>query len=165
MMNYEIERKFLIELPDTDDLDIKNKTAIYQVYLRNDENNTQRRVRKTESDGVSVYTYTEKVFVTPVTREETEFAISEEKYLELLLQARKDCAPVEKVRYRFEYLGQMFEMDTYPFSDRFAILELELENAEQYINFPECINVIKEVSDDAAYSNAALATAGAFPEI
>ena len=55
-------------------------------------------------------------------------------------------------------------MSIYPFSEKFAILELELENADQKIEFPKYVKVIKEVSDDKRYSNASLANAGAFPE-
>jgi CYTH domain-containing protein len=43
-------------------------------------------------------------------------------------------------------------------------MELELSSPEQKIDFPDNVNVIKDVSSDAKYSNAALATAGAFPE-
>ena len=71
---------------------------------------------------------------------------------------------MEKVRYCFDYRGQLFEMDKYPFSDKLAIMELELSSPEQAIDFPDKVRVIKEVSDDPRYSNAALAKAGAFPE-
>ncbi len=163
--HYEIERKFLICLPELDKLNITSRTAITQTYLKNTESDAQRRVRRSESGGVCSYTYTEKVFVTAVTRKEFEISIDEAEYLRLLTQAREDCAPVEKVRYCFEYRSQMFEMDVYPFSDKLAILELELENDQQEIYFPDTIKIIKEVSDDGRYSNAALASAASFPEI
>ena len=60
-------------------------------------------------------------------------------------------------------MEQQFELDIYPFSEKLAILELELENPSQEIHFPDYINVIKEVSDDGRYSNAALSKAGTFP--
>ena len=40
---YEIERKFLVKQPDTDILDVKRKISITQTYLKNGENNAQRR--------------------------------------------------------------------------------------------------------------------------
>ncbi len=55
-------------------------------------------------------------------------------------------------------------MDVYPFSDRYATIELELENESQHIDLPPYINVIKEVTGDQRYFNGALVTAGKFPE-
>ena len=43
-------------------------------------------------------------------------------------------------------------------------MELELRSPEQKIDFPDNVRVIRDVSSDKKYSNAALATAGAFPE-
>lgn len=162
--DYEIERKFLVEFPIIKELDVKREAEIYQTYLKNDENQNQRRVRRFLSDGSVSYTYTEKLFITPVTRKEMEYCIDEAEYNRLIVQARDDCKPIEKVRYWFDYLGQIFELDTYPFSDKLAILELELDDPDQKIYFPDNIKIIKEVTEDKSYSNAALATAGAFPE-
>lgn len=161
---YEIERKFLVEFPDVSELDVKNKFEILQTYLKNDENETQRRVRKIVSGDSTVYTYTEKLFLTPVTRQEMEYDIDESEYCRLVMQARDDCAPIEKVRYCFDYRDQLFELDTYPFSDDLAILEIELSEPQQHIEFPDNIRIIKEVTGDNSYANAAIATAGAFPE-
>lgn len=159
----EIERKFLVEFPDIGCLDVKRKIGITQTYLSRGENNSQRRVRKISENGAVSYTYTEKVFLSPLTREENEFEISEQEYRKLLEQTDKSCAPVEKVRYCFDYHSQLFELDTYPFSKELAIMELELDSAEQKIELPDNVRVLKDVSADKAYSNAALSTAGAFP--
>ena len=69
-----------------------------------------------------------------------------------------------KTRYCFNYAEQLFELDVYPYSDRLAIMELELADPEQIIDFPPFVNVLKDVSDDSRYSNANLASAGAFPD-
>ena len=160
----EIERKFLVELPDLDSLDVKRKIAITQTYLSRGKNDSQRRVRRIDENGKVRYTYTEKVFLTAVTREENEYEITENEYRDLLGQADTKLSPVEKVRYCFDYHDQLFELDTYPFSGKLAIMELELSSPEQKIDFPDNVHVIRDVSSDAKYSNAALATAGAFPE-
>ena len=162
-MGYEIERKFLVEFPDVEKLDFKKRIGITQTYLKNGEHDSQRRVRRIDVNGNISYTYTEKIFITPVTREENEKEISSEDYDRLLKEAKKEFKPVEKVRYAFDYHGQLFELDTYPFSDELAIMELELSNAEQIIDFPDNVRVIKDVSADKRYSNSALATAGRFP--
>ena len=162
--NYEIERKFLVEFPDVSELNVKRRIGIVQTYLKSGENGLQRRVRSVNENGNMKYTYTEKLFLSPVTREENEYEISGEEYKVLLSEFRKDCPPVEKVRYCFDYHGQLFELDTYPFSDKLAIMELELSSPDQAIDFPKNVRVLRDVSADHRYSNAALAQAGAFPE-
>lgn len=163
-VSFEIERKFLVEFPDVSELDVKRRIGIVQTYLKSGENGSQRRVRSVDENGSVKYTYTEKIFLTHVTREENEYEISAEEYRSLLSQNRRDCPPVEKVRYCFDYHDQLFELDTYPFSDKLAIMELELGSPEQKIDFPDNVKVLREVSDDIRYSNSALARAGAFPE-
>ncbi|MBR6580270.1 MAG: hypothetical protein IKK66_03135 [Ruminococcus sp.] len=159
----EIERKFLIEMPVLINLDIKKDMDIIQIYLTNGKQNSQRRVRKITEGNNNKYFYTEKIFVSPTHRIENESVISAQEYDEALKEARNDCALVAKRRICFNYSEQIFEMDIYPFSSDLAILEIELDNISQEITIPDCIKVIKEVSDDKRYSNAELATAGAFP--
>ena len=162
-MGYEIERKFLVEFPDVKKLDVRKRIGITQTYLVNGEHDSQRRVRRIDEDGNISYTYTEKIFITPVTREENEKVISGEDYDRLLKQAKIEFKPVEKVRYAFNYHDQLFELDTYPFSNSLAIMELELKNVDQLIDFPDNVRVLKDVSADKRYSNSALALAGRFP--
>lgn len=159
----EIERKFLVEFPDIKKLDVRRKTGIIQTYLRHGENNSQRRVRRLEEDGSVFYTYTEKIFISPTIREETEFEISRMEYERLLTEADKELVPVDKVRFCFNYKDQLFELDTYPFSRKLAVMELELDTPEQAIDFPDNVRVIKDVTADGSYSNASLSAAGAFP--
>ena len=45
----------------------------------------------------------------------------------------------------------------YPFWKDRAILEIELADEDEKIDFPEFIKVIKEVTDDERYKNASLA--------
>ncbi len=161
---YEIERKFLVKQPDTDILDVKRKISITQTYLKNGENNAQRRVRRIVDGENIIYTYTEKLFITAVTRKEMEYEIDESEYNRLIVQACEDYSPINKVRYCFDYQNQLFELDVYPFSDNLAIMEIELDSEEQEISFPDNVTILKEVTSDSDYSNASLANAGAFPE-
>ncbi len=161
--NYEIERKFLIKIPDVKNLDAAEKLDITQIYLNDGENGLQRRIRRIMHNNDVRFYYTEKKFITAVTRIENEKEISSEDYNSMLIQKKIDCPVIRKVRYNFIFQNQNFEMDVYDFSNEFATLELELENPEQIIHFPECIKVLKEVSNDSRYSNASLAKAGNFP--
>ena len=161
--SYEIERKFLVAMPDVSQLDVSEKWEIIQTYLTKGENDSQRRVRKIMSEGSISHTYTEKIFITHSVRKEFEKEITQQEYDELIMQADKNFTPVVKTRYRFNFRNQLFELDVYNFSSRLAIMELEVEKLEQEIFLPDFINVIKEVTDDRRYSNSALANAGEFP--
>ncbi len=162
-VNLEIERKFLVEYPDCNKLDIVRQIGILQTYLENGSGGSQRRVRKITENGSDIYFYTEKEFITPMTRSENEYEISAENYAELLKEKKADCIPVSKTRICFNYKDQLFELDLYPFSDELAILELELRSPDQEIFFPDHVKIVKEVTGISEYSNAALANAGAFP--
>ena len=65
----EIERKFLVEMPDLALLDVRRSAHIRQTYLTNGEGGSQRRVRMVTENGAVRYIYTEKVFYTDGTDE------------------------------------------------------------------------------------------------
>lgn len=161
--NMEIERKFLIEMPEIPAADITRRLDIVQIYLNDGVNGCQRRIRKITENMKDTFMYTEKTFYSPIVRNEIETEINEKQYNEFKCEARNNCSTVIKTRVCFNHLSQLFELDMYPFSDKLAILELELDDPLQDIHFPEYVKVIKEVSDDSRYSNAALCTAGKFP--
>ena len=50
----------------------------------------------------------------------------------------------------------MFEIDAYPFWDDKAIAEVELKDENEDIIFPDFLKIIKEVTDDSRYKNAAV---------
>lgn len=159
----EIERKFLVEMPNLKFLNVIRQIDILQTYLKSDSDGTQRRVRKIIENNEEKFIYTEKIFYSPISRKETEYSISRNKYNELLTKIRTDCVPISKKRICFDYENQLFELDIYPFSDKLAILEIEFKELGQEIFFPSYIKVIKEVTGVEAYSNSALGKAGAFP--
>ena len=159
----EIERKFLVALPDLEMLDVKRSLHIIQTYLLNGKGGSQRRVRRIEENGSVSFTFTEKVFLTDVVRRENEREITADEYETLLSEAKPGFTPIEKVRTGFNYREQYFELDVYPFSQTLGILELEMKSPDQAIDFPDSVQVIKEVTGIADYSNAALANAGHFP--
>ena len=154
----EIERKFLIRMPDIQWLETAAQAAdIVQTYLEKGEKGLSSRVRRRSGKNGTVFTHTEKRHISSMRREEYEREISEEKYRQLLLLADSKRRPVEKRRYVLEYRGQNFEIDIYPFwSDR-AIMEIELEDECQAVDFPPEIDIIKEVTEDKRYTNSSIA--------
>ena len=157
---YEIERKFLIEYPDTEALE-KNpnckRVEIIQTYL-NSENGDEVRVRQRGENGSYIYFQTTKKKVDDVKRVEIEHRLTKDEYLTLLMDADTTKRQIRKTRYCLTYESQYFEIDVYPFWDEQAIVEIELNDENAAITFPEFIKVIKEVTDDDSYKNSALAT-------
>ena len=64
---------------------------------------------------------------------------------------------IRKTRYCLVYKNQYFEIDIYPFWNDKAIVEIELNNENEQIDFPSKLKIIKEVTDDKKYKNSELA--------
>ncbi len=159
----EIERKFLIAIPDILLLESQPdcvKVQITQTYLGN---NT--RIRRWEQDGRISYIKTVKKKISEMTRLETEGEISEDEYIELLKSSDQSRRHINKLRYRFPYENRLLEIDIFDFwSDR-AFLEIELEKENGAFAIPPFIKVIKEVTLDKRYRNSALAREIPYDEI
>jgi len=155
----EIERKFLIEYPDTELLE-KNpnckRIEIIQTYL-NSYNGDEVRVRKWGEGGNFIYFKTVKKKISGIKRVEIENRLTKEEYLNLLQNADMGKREIRKIRYCLSYENQYFEIDVYPFWKDKAIVEIELGFENEEIVFPQFIKVIKEVTDDDSYKNASLA--------
>ena len=155
--HFEIERKFLILRPARDYLErYAEGTEITQTYLLAAPGETER-VRRRGRDGRYVYTHTSKLKLSDLRRIEREEEITEAEYQALLERADPEARPIEKERWVLNYRGQSFEIDLFPFWQRQAYLELELENEDQEIAFPPEITILREVTDDPRYTNSALA--------
>ena len=55
------------------------------------------------------------------------------------------------------YEGKEFEIDVYPFWQDKAVMEIELTDETETVKLPPEIEIIKEVTRDRRYTNAALA--------
>lgn len=156
-IHFEIERRFLIRFPNITYLvENADKTEIVQTYLVSEKGETNR-VRKRGRDGLYEYTHTIKRRISSVRRIEQERIISKAEYAELLKSADPKHRSIEKQRWCLDYMGQIFEIDIFPFWTDRAIMELELGDEKQEIIFPPQIEIIKEVTNDGRYTNAALA--------
>lgn len=155
----EIERKFLIEYPDLKWLASQpncRRIDIIQTYLKAAPNE-EIRVRQRGADGSYVYCETIKRTVTGMKRVEIERRLTQKEYLKRLMDADTTRRQIRKTRYCLMYNNQYFEIDVYPFWTDKAIVELELSDENQPIAFPKQLKIIREVTDDPAYKNAALA--------
>lgn len=155
---YEIERKFLIKYPvSTFISNAVDISHIVQTYLESEEKGVTERVRKRTKNAKSVYTHTKKIRVNDMRRIEYEDEIDEREYNELLKRADKRRNVIEKKRICHRFKGQLFEIDLFAFWDDRAVMEIELVSEEQPIDFPPEIRIIKEITSDKRYTNAALA--------
>lgn len=156
---YEIERKFLIEYPNVENLkkmENCSEVEIIQTYLKtNDEEEV--RIRQRGQNGSFIYTKTIKRKVDELKRIETEKRISADEYLRLMLQANTSQNQIRKTRYCLLYKNQYFEIDIFPFWKDKAIMELELTHEKQGIKFPKFIKIIEEVTGKEEYYNKNLA--------
>lgn len=156
---FEIERKFLIRYPDLNWLaSMPNcqRVEIIQTYL-NAKNGEEVRVRQRGINGHYIYFQTTKKPVNGLKRVETERRLSKDEYLTLLMDADPTRRQIRKTRYCLTYENQYFEIDIYPFWNDRAILEIELSDEQASIAFPPQLQVLKEVTEDESYKNAALA--------
>ncbi len=155
----EIERKFLIAMPDTAQMERDGWETyhITQIYLRDGEGGASRRVRRSVHRGEVVYIYTQKTRLTPVTCVEEECEIDLPTFERLLQERREASLPIEKVRRKLPFAGHIIEVDCYPFMQDAAILEVELKAEDEVFQIPPCIRILREVTEDKQYKNTNLA--------
>lgn len=160
----EIERKYVIVMPDTDTLRSQSGytvSEIEQTYIESAEHVTHRVRARRYADRV-VYTETKKVRIDKMSAIEDEREISEREYLDLLAKRKTGTHTVRKTRHTFEHAGQIFEIDVYPEWVRTAVMETELESRGQTVSMPDFIRIVAEVTGDKKYSNASMSQI--FPE-
>lgn len=155
----EIERKYLIKMPDIEMLysiyDI-TKSNIIQTYLNSSDKDVEYRIRQRGINGDYSYYYTEKQG-TGVSRIEKEKKISEKQYLEFLMNANTSLKQIRKDRYCFVYNNSYIELDIYPFWSNYAIVEVELTNEDDRVDLPPEFEIVKEVTNDIKFKNRSLA--------
>ncbi|MCR5575763.1 MAG: hypothetical protein K6F56_02010 [Oscillospiraceae bacterium] len=152
---FEIEHKYLIAMPDEALLAEGDRSAIVQTYLLGEEGTTER-VRMRRYADRTEYTHTTKIRLSAVRRVELEETVGQSEYEALLKRADPARRPIEKQRFCLPYEGRTLEIDVFPFWRYHALLEVELEDEGQPFLLPPEIRVIREVSDDLRYTNAAL---------
>ncbi len=152
---FEIERKFLIRMPGEEVLKKGEMSEITQTYLLGDPDSTDR-VRCRRRGEICEYTHTVKRKLSNMRRLENESVIGVEEYRRLLERADPERKVIKKRRYCLEINGLLWELDVYPFWRDRAILELELSGEDQEFTWPECFTMVREVTDDPRYTNAAL---------
>ena len=147
-MGVEIERKFLVDHEKWQQVIKPAGTHYRQGYLLNDAHRTIR-VRVTDKQGY----ITLKGATTGITRKEYEYKIPVEDGIELLNGF--SVSEVEKIRYRIEFAGKLWEVDEFSGDNEGLIMaEIELHNESEKFDRPAWVT--HEVSDDERYYNSYL---------
>lgn len=157
---YEVERKFLIAMPDLKKLEQMSncsKVEIMQTYLLTSDENVELRVRQRGQDGSYIYVKTEKTTVAKGKRIETEGRITKDEYVSLLMNADTSLRQIRKNRYCLTENNLYFEIDVYPFWRHQAILQVQLSNCNQRTSFPPYLRILREVTHENAYKNRSMA--------
>ena len=157
----EIERKYIIELPDPSALEAEEGytvSRIEQIYLDSPKGETLR-IRRREWQGRVEYIETRKVRIDKMSALESERYLTADEYADLARGIAEGTRPIYKTRHTFVYKGQTFEVDVYPQWQRSCIMETELKDRDTEVAFPAIIRVIREVTGIKAYSNASMSKA------
>ena len=157
----EIERKYLIKIPDIDVLKAQpnyNSSFIEQIYISADGSGTFKgdRIRKRVYSDVTKYYKTHKEYISGLSKIEIEDEISEDEYKELAKRILPHSRAIRKVRHCFDFNGQVVELDIYEFWSDKATAEVEIEDEKQVVTLPNFIEVIADVTGDKSYSNCSL---------
>lgn len=155
----EIERKFLIEYPDLNEIKkIKacRRVPIMQAYLTTPQNGNFRIRKRGEGDR-AVYIKTVKIKINDIKHIEIENYISEKEFCENLAHKEYVTGVISKDRYCIVYNNTYYELDIYPFWNDKATLEIELLSEKQNYQLPPFVKLIREVSFEPEYRNFALA--------
>ena len=155
---FEIERKFLIAMPEEDFLAGCEISGITQTYLLGEPDTTERVRRRRWADHCE-YTHTIKRKLSNIRRVEDETEITVAEYYALLERADPARKTIEKLRCCYFIGGEMWEIDVFPFWEDRAIVEIELEDEGQEVLLPPGLRLIREVTDDPRYTNSALSLA------
>ena len=154
----ETERKFLIRMPDMATLRgmaAYEESAIEQIYLKAPAGQTHRIRRRTyEERAVCTETVKRRISATQAYEDERE--ISEAEFEKKCAERDGDRHVIYKKRCTFIYKNQLFEVDIYPFWAKQCVVETELSDPNEQPPWPPCLVLLREVSGDRSYSNAAL---------
>lgn len=156
----ETERKYLIRMPDESRLKAIPGCEIWeieQIYLSDGSMGETRRIRSVLCKGQYRYFRTEKKRISALSSIEDESEISQETFSALKREADPMLQTIFKRRYRIPYAERKLEFDLYSFWQDRATLEIELSDEAAMPAIPEWIEIIRDVSAEAAYKNRYLA--------
>lgn len=152
LKHLEIERKYLIHPKVWDQAEKPAARFLTQGYLCKDDQKVIRiRIVRTMAGSKGYLTI--KGRMENLGRPEFEYEVPVEEATDLL--ALIQAHPIEKIRYKYLHKGKIWDVDIFQGANKGLYLaELELENPEEAIDFPQWVG--EEVSHDPRYYNSYL---------
>ena len=148
---YETQRKFLIKKPNVEVLNKLhncNKVKVIEIYLNEEKNNISKLIQR----GInSNYTYS-KITINKDKNVETETRLSQDAYIEELINIDISKKVIIKDRYCLTENSIYYEIDIYEHLADKAICEVELTR-NQELNLPSVIEVIEDITNDEKYTS------------
>jgi CYTH domain-containing protein len=158
----EIERKWLVDGTWADIVwgIVFEDSVIVQTYLIPMDDKATERIRQRTRGTHREWTHTIKHPTDRLGhRLEAEREITEDEYNELLERKDPTCTQVVKVRRVFEWDGRTWELDHLS-GYGVMLLECELPDLDSEVRTPPWLPIIREVTDDPAWTNASIARNG-----
>ena len=156
----EIERKFLLSRPPSlAALRAHGATAeeFAQHYLDGAPGGPLRRLRIIGAGERARHLYTEKRGRGGIVREEREHDVDAATAQKLLEEADPGRGVIRKTRWTWQEDGQVWELDIFAAPPGLVMLEAEIADAAVGVSPPRWLGEVRDVSEDPAYQNAALA--------
>ncbi|MBQ8534805.1 MAG: AAA family ATPase [Bacilli bacterium] len=148
---YETQRKFLIKKPDIETLNKLhncNKVKVIEIYLNEENNNISKLIQR----GInSNYTYS-KITKNKDKNVETEIRLSQDAYIEELINIDTSKKIIIKDRYCLTENSIYYEIDIYEHLEDKAICEVELTRNNEF-KLPSIIEVIEDITNNEEYTS------------
>ena len=133
-----------------------SKVFLSQTYLNTPEEG-KFRVRQRGEGEDAVYIKTVKKKINEMKRIEIETTITKEEYNYYISLKEYIIGTISKYRYCIAWESAYYELDVFPFWDKFALLEIELLSEEEKYQLPDFVTVLREVTMEKEFRNLALA--------
>lgn len=160
-MPLEIERKFLLAAaPDWSHPVLRNARVIRyeQIYLR--VTATEEIRIRCGTDGEGARHHLARLYrLRDGMRKVEEEEISADEYARLRERRDPSRQIIVKDRRCFRWRGRLFELDEIhrPSSRACHLLEVEIDDLDQHVEFPDFLQIDREVTAEPAFANASIA--------
>jgi CYTH domain-containing protein/predicted ATPase len=156
----EFERKFLLSaMPAAEHLESAVQTEMLQTYLMSAEPGTELRIRQSAQGRHLRWSMTRKRKLATGGRAENGESIDPRTYQMMMHSKDPSRGTVSKTRHSFTSREHYFELDEFHNPEGVVVLEVELAEQTERVTMPDWLQelVVREVTDDPAYSTHALA--------
>lgn len=152
--------KYLVEVNDDMLEKIKKEANFSNIHIEQhyliSTNGLERRIRRRDKNGSSLYSYSEANYLSTNERIKTDRVLSERQYYDLTAEIDPNLNQINKERYSFICDNLFFKLDIFDFDKTMGLLSVQVAE-DQDVHIPDYIKVVKDVSNNGSYKNYHLA--------